>query len=422
MFAPGALRIAAHSLEVGDAAGQGAAPLTTSGTERDVTVSLAVADASIVNTGDRVDVTLPSGDSVRGRVTDVGTVATAATSSTTADRRRWRRRLQRHRRHRPSTSPSASPTRRRSATSPPLPSPWRSPASGPPTCCRCRRRRCSASPTAGTPSRCPTAAPRRTWCASRRACSPPAATSRSKGDVTEARAGRGAVMTVPVELRGVGKRYPGGSIRCCAASTSHRATASWCDRRPVRLRQVDAAAHHRHARPAQRRAIVHSPATTSRGLSDRSSSALRARQIGFVFQQFFLLDGLTALDNVADGLLYAGVPPRERRRARARPRSSGSGSATGSTHRPRSCRAASGSAWRSPARSSARPAIVLADEPTGNLDTRAGAGILDAAARAARRGHDDRRHHPRPRASRRRCRGGSRCATARSSRRRAIAR
>ena len=84
VFAPGALRIAAHSLEVGDAAGQGAALLTTSGTERDVTVSLAVADASIVNTGDRVDVTLPSGDSVRGRVTDVGTVATAATSSTTA--------------------------------------------------------------------------------------------------------------------------------------------------------------------------------------------------------------------------------------------------------------------------------------------------------------------------------------------------
>ena len=84
MFAPGALRIAAHSLEVGDAAAQGAALLTTSGTERDVTVSLAVADASIVTAGDRVDVTLPSGDAVPGKVTGIGTVATASSDSTAA--------------------------------------------------------------------------------------------------------------------------------------------------------------------------------------------------------------------------------------------------------------------------------------------------------------------------------------------------
>jgi len=82
VFAPGPLRIAAHSAEVGDAVGQGAAVLTTTGQNRDVTVSLQVADASIVNTGDLVEVTLPSGSTVRGRVTDVGTVATAAADST----------------------------------------------------------------------------------------------------------------------------------------------------------------------------------------------------------------------------------------------------------------------------------------------------------------------------------------------------
>ena len=67
---------------MGDGVAQGGALLTTTGTNRDVTVSLQVADASIVNAGDRVDVTLPSGSTVRGRVTDVGTVATAASDST----------------------------------------------------------------------------------------------------------------------------------------------------------------------------------------------------------------------------------------------------------------------------------------------------------------------------------------------------
>jgi putative ABC transport system ATP-binding protein len=120
-------------------------------------------------------------------------------------------------------------------------------------------------------------------------------------------------------------------------------------------------------------------------LSDRQISAVRAHWIGFVFQQFFLTSHLTALENVNSGLLYQRVPPAERHR-RASMALHRVGLAHRMHHRPNQLSGGEQQRVAVARALAGRPVLVLADEPTGNLDSRSGAEVMTLLRELSRDG------------------------------------
>ncbi|WP_116996057.1 ABC transporter ATP-binding protein [Desertimonas flava] len=110
-------------------------------------------------------------------------------------------------------------------------------------------------------------------------------------------------------------------------------------------------------------------------LRDSRLTALRGRRIGFVFQQFHLVAGMTARENVADGLLYTGASRRERIR-RANEALERVGLADRGDHKPGQLSGGERQRVGIARALVGDPSIILADEPTGNLDSRTSAAIM----------------------------------------------